>query len=200
MKQAVKWGSRTITVILAVFLLITVFCAASSRMSGGTPKILGLNVYAVLSGSMEPSIQVGSIILEKPNVNANSLKVGDVITFKASQDEFGGQNNDGSAILITHRIQAIKSLNGKLAFQTKGDSNDGPDAQLVQPANIIGQYNNIMIPYLGYYLNFMKTKLGIALLLILPGALLIVSAMVSLIREISKLQKKMNSATKTEGL
>jgi signal peptidase len=199
MKQAAKWGSRTITIILAVFLLFTVFCAASSRMSGGTPKILGLNVYEVLSGSMEPGIQVGSIILDNPNVNANSLKVGDVITFKASKDEFG-QNNDGSAILITHRIQAIKSLNGKLAFQTKGDSNDGPDAQLVPPTNIIGQYNNIRIPYLGYYLNFMKTKLGIALLLILPGGLLIVSAMVSLIREISKLQKKMNSATKTEGL
>ena len=187
-KRALKWGSNLITAILGIILVVTMYAAVSSHLSGGTPKIFGLQWYEVLSGSMEPRIQVGSVIFDKPNVNVNQLKVGDVITFKAPQNEFPGYTNPGNILIITHRIHKIVKQNGQLEFQTKGDANNAPDPMLVPTSNVIAQYDNITIPYLGYYLSFIKTKLGIGLLLVLPGALLIISTLISLFREISKLQ------------
>ncbi len=185
MKRAMKWGSNLITVILGIILVVTMYAAISSRIVGGAPEAFGLQWYEVLSGSMEPAIQVGSVIFDKPNVNVNSLRVGDVITFKAPNQEYGPKE-----LIITHRIHKIIHQNGQLMFQTKGDANNAPDPSLVPASNVIAQYDNITIPGLGYYLSFTKTKLGVALLLILPGVLLVIATMVSLLREIFKLEKR----------
>lgn len=179
LKRVLKWGGNVVSVILGVALLLTVYTAVTSRMYG-VPRVFGLQMYEVLSGSMEPGIHTGSVIFDKPGVNVKSLKVGDVITFKAPDD---------AKMLITHRIKQIKTQNGALAFQTKGDANDAADSQLVPAGNVVAQYDNITIPYLGYYLSFMKSKMGIIVLIIVPGALLILSTMFSLFREIMKLEK-----------
>ena len=189
-----KWGSNLITVVLGILLIVTMYAAVSSRLNKGNPSIFGLQWYEVLSGSMEPGIHTGSVIFDKPHVNTGNLKVGDVITFKAPDQEYGPKE-----MIITHRIRQITKQNGQLMFQTKGDANDTPDAKLVPATNVIAQYDNITIPYLGYYLNFTKTKLGIGLLLILPGALLIISTMVSLFREIGRLQKGSESGSKVKS-
>lgn len=182
-KRVLKWGGNLITVFLAVLMIVTAYIAISSRVNG-TPKVLGLQMYEVLSGSMEPGIHTGSVIFDKMGVDVKSLKVGDVITFKAADDP---------NMLITHRIIQVKSENGAPTFQVKGDANNAPDSTPVPAANVVAQYNNITIPYLGYYLNFMKSKMGIILLVIVPGALLIVSTMVGLFREILKLEKTKKS-------
>ncbi len=184
MKRVLKWGSNLITLILGVILIVTMYAAVSSRLSNGTPTIFGQQWYEVLSGSMEPRIHTGSVIFDSPKVNVNSLKVGDIITFKAPNQEYGANE-----LIITHRIHKIVHQNGQLLFQTKGDANNAPDPSLVPAGNVIAQYDNFTIPYLGYYLSFTKTKLGVGLLLILPGALLVLSTMVSLFREIARLQK-----------
>ncbi len=177
MKNVLKWSGNLVTVGLAVLLILTVYIAVTSRMYG-IPKAFGLQMYEVLSGSMEPGIRTGSVIFDKPGVKVNSLKVGDVITFKAADDP---------KMLITHRIVKVKTQDGAPAFQTKGDANDSADPSVVPAGNVVAQYDNITIPYLGYYLNFMKSKVGIILLIIVPGALLILSTMFSLFREIMKL-------------
>ncbi len=184
MKRMVRWMSNLVTIILGVLLIVTMYAAISSRLSNGTPTIFGQRWYEVLSGSMEPRIHVGSVIFDRPIGNVNALKVGDVITFKAPNQEYGANE-----LIITHRIHKIVEQKGQLLFQTKGDANNAPDPSLVPASSVIAQYDNFTIPYLGYYLNFTKTKLGVALLLILPGALLIISTMVGLFREISRLQK-----------
>lgn len=184
MKIALKWGSNILTVILGLLMVVTMYAAVSSRLSGGHPSVFGQQIYEVLSGSMEPKIHVGSVILDNPHVNTSQLKVGDVITFKAPGLEYGANET-----IITHRIHKIVDKNGQIFFQTKGDANPTPDPQLVPTSNVIAEYDNFTIPYLGYYLSFMKTKLGIGLLLILPGILLILSTMIGLFREIGKMSK-----------
>ncbi len=199
MKRVMKWGSNLITVILGVAMIVTMYAAVSSRLSqGGAPRIFGLQWYEVLSGSMEPGIKVGSVIFDKPNPNVSKLKVGDVITFKAPMSEFPGYTADNGQLIITHRIHRIVKHNGQIEFQTKGDANNAPDPSLVPASNVIAEYDNFTIPYLGYYLNFTKTKLGIGLLLILPGAILILSTFISLFREIMKLEKNGKSKDTTE--
>lgn len=180
MKTALKWGSNLVTIILAIFLVVTMYYAVSSKVKGGPPEIFGHRMYVVLSGSMEPVIRTGSIVVDDPNVDTKTLKVGDVVTFKASDDP---------NMLITHRIMAIETQDGQLAFQTKGDANDAPDTSLVPAQNIVAKYDNLTIPYLGFIMEFLKSKKGIALLLILPGTLLILSTVISLYREVNKLQK-----------
>ncbi|MGC7870030.1 signal peptidase I [Desulfosporosinus sp. SYSU MS00001] len=179
MKRVLKWGSTVVTVILGIALIVTVYTAVTSRIKG-VPEIGGLQMYEVLSGSMEPGIHTGSVIFDKPGVDAKTLRVGDVITFKAI---------DNPKMLITHRIVQVKTQDGAPAFQTKGDANDAADSGLVPAANVVAQYKNITIPYVGYYLNFMKSKMGIILLIIVPGALLILTTMISLFREIMKIEK-----------
>lgn len=196
MKRALKYGGNVVTVLLGLLLLVTVYAAVSSRVSGSNPRIFGLQWYEVLSGSMEPHLHVGSVIFDNSHVNANNLKVGDVITFHAPNDEYGSKE-----LIITHRIHKVVHQNGQIEFQTKGDANNAPDPSLVPTSNVIAQYDNITIPYMGYYLNFMKTKAGIGLLLILPGILLLVSTLTSLFKEISKLSnaKKQESLTRSES-
>ncbi|ODA41468.1 signal peptidase I [Desulfosporosinus sp. BG] len=179
MKRALKWGSNIVSVILGVVLILTVYTAVTSRVKG-VPEVFGLQMYEVLSGSMEPGIHTGSVIFDKPGVDVKSLKAGDVITFKAA---------DNPNMLITHRIIQIKTQDGALAFQTKGDANDAQDSGLVPAANIVAQYANITIPFVGYYLNLMKSKIGIILFIMAPGALLILCTMFGLFREIMKYEK-----------
>ncbi|MDR3601030.1 MAG: signal peptidase I [Desulfosporosinus sp.] len=179
MKRVLKWGGNLITLILAVLMVATLYISVSSRVNG-TPKVLGLQMYEVLSGSMEPGIHTGSVIFDKMGVDVKKLKVGDVITFKAA---------DNPKMLITHRIVQVKDNGGALAFQVKGDANDSADATPVEAANVVAQYDNITIPFVGFYLSFMKSTMGIILLIMVPGALLIISTMVGLFREILKIEK-----------
>lgn len=187
MKRVLKWGGNVVTVILTAVLILTVYAAVTSRVNG-VPKLFGYTMYEVLSGSMEPGIHTGSVIFDKPGVDAKSLKAGDVITFKAADDP---------KTLITHRIIEVEIQDGAPAFRTKGDANNAPDSGFVRASNVVAQYSNITIPYLGYYLNFMKSKMGIILLVIVPGALLILVTMIGLFREILKLENN-NKAEATK--
>ncbi|MDQ0188942.1 signal peptidase I [Alicyclobacillus cycloheptanicus] len=185
MKTALKWGNHVITTMLAILLFITLYCAVSSRVNGGTPTFFGRSLYEVLSGSMEPRIKVGSVIFDDQHVNTNGLRVGDVITFQVPHEP---------GLVVTHRIVGISTAEGQRVFQTKGDANSSKDDWQIPASDVIGQYSNVTIPYVGYYLNFLKTKLGVSLLMIVPGALLILFSILSLFREIVRLQKANGSA------
>ena len=113
-------------------------------------KIFGLQVYTVLSGSMEPEYQTGSIIYVK-SVEANELQVGDVITYKLTANTNA-----------THRIIEIFSNEdgNELRFRTKGDANDTADASHVKEGEILGK-TVFTIPYLGYIAVFIQRPPGI---------------------------------------
>lgn len=134
---------------LSVVLVITV------------PLLSGISPYVVLSGSMEPAIQTGSLaFIEK--TDAGSLKKGDIICFQSSP-----------STVTTHRIYSIAS-DGRIT--TKGDANRITDPKPVNPKNIIGKYR-FSVPFLGYGSAWIKTKQG----LIVCGMVLIFNAMISII-------------------
>lgn len=105
--------------ILVVFIVLTVALSLISRLNGSTPSVFGYSIYRVSSGSMEPELKVGDIILDKVVENPKDLKVGDVITFKS--DDYGD-------LLVTHKvIKAPYEENGKLMLQTRGVANELED-------------------------------------------------------------------------
>lgn len=139
-------------------------------MSGGKPNIAGYELLTVLSGSMEPGIMTGSVIAVKPVVKKENMQVGDVITY---------QSLDNAEVLITHRIIEVQNHSGNVSYLTKGDNNDAPDASPIPASHVVAHYQNIMIPYIGYILSFSKTTWGIILMMIVPGAILVISQMIN---------------------
>ena len=111
------------------------------------PKLLGYTQYAVISGSMEPNIPVGSIVYDK-EVEPEELEIGDVITYRLSGDT-----------LVTHRIVAIDDATQTV--QTKGDANEAEDGTPVPYSEIVG-LKAFHVPLLGYISIYGKTPLGIA--------------------------------------
>lgn len=161
MQKILKRVSNVITSLLIILLVCTIFIVIAMRASGAEgPKLFGYQFKTVLSGSMEPKIHTGSMIAIRPAENASHFKKGDVVTYRAEDD-----------ILITHRI--VKVRNHGKQYITKGDNNNAPDTKPVQRQNIVGAYAGFTLPYVGYATNFANSRGGSALLLILPGLLLL---------------------------
>lgn len=142
--RVLKNGIRIFTVVyLAVLLGLTV------------PLIFGYRVYAVLSGSMEPELPVGSVIYVAPQ-EYESIEVGDVITYKM---------NNGRTV-ITHRV--IEKNQQEQMFYTKGDANGTPDAKAVPWDEVEGvvKFSAAGLGYLTIFLESTPGKLFLAALLL----------------------------------
>ncbi|PYG87096.1 signal peptidase [Ruminiclostridium sufflavum DSM 19573] len=111
---------------LAVFLLLTstLVSVLLTRYSGATPSIFGYQLYTVQSGSMSPTLPIGSIILSKKTDDAAALKAGDIVTFSLN------------GAVVTHRIIEVINDNG-IKYRTKGDNPDNTaDIELLSPDNV----------------------------------------------------------------
>ncbi|MDH2886634.1 signal peptidase I SipW [Bacillus cytotoxicus] len=185
MKFVWKIMSNVISFVLFALMVFLAFVVISSKASGGEPTIMGYQFKTVLSGSMEPTFLTGSVIAIEPTKDGSKYQKGDVITFKESDTK-----------IVTHRIIDVQNANGKVMYVTKGDNNNGPDMKPVLAENVIGKYEDITVPYVGYLLNYANSKAGAALLLIIPGLFLLgysVFSISSAIRSIDK-EKKNKSA------
>ena len=113
-------------------------------------RLVGFQVFSVLSGSMEPSYHVGSLIYVK-KIDPQELKSGDVITFMLDEDT-----------VATHRIVEMvpdEKDPTVYRFRTKGDANETVDGKLVHYKNVIGK-PVFTIPYLGYVANYIQHPPG----------------------------------------
>ncbi|MDR4948301.1 signal peptidase I SipW [Neobacillus cucumis] len=187
MRKINKWISKIVSFTIYGLLVCLVITLITSKISGGTQTFFGHEILTVLSGSMEPNIKTGSIISVTPMTKVKDLKKGDIITYKAV---------DAPNTLITHRIIKVQKSNESLQFITKGDNNDGIDIFPVPAANIVAQYDHFTIPFLGYLLSFVKSKLGSVLMLILPGFLLINWSISSIWKTIKVMVSKKEYPTK----
>lgn len=106
--------------------------------------ICGIVPYVVLSGSMEPTIDTGSICLINKNVNIKNVKEKDIIAFKLQ---------DGT--LVTHRVVEITDE----GIVTKGDNNEDVDSNLINKNNYVGK-NIFWIPKVGYVVKVFQTTKG----------------------------------------
>ena len=136
-----------------------------------------IKFFVVQSGSMEPSIKTGGIVMVKP---MDDYKINDVISF-------------GKATRIksptTHRIYDIKVVEGKPYYITKGDANNAPDQREVSKSEIIGKVL-FDIPYLGYAVDFAKKPIGFALIIIIPAVIIISDEIKKIYGEVNKKKKK----------
>jgi len=139
---------------------------------------LNWHVNAVLSGSMEPAIEVGSLVVTRPT-KPEEVVVGDIITFRPVSV---GENT------ITHRVTGI-GQSSSIYFETKGDANDKPDPFTVPAQNLIGKICFIT-PSWGYFTEFLKTPIGFLFAVVIPGVVIITSYILAVLRALGGLKKE----------
>ncbi len=154
--KAVKIIIRTINtlIVTAAVILAVMFVGV---------RLLGVQLYAVLSGSMEPEYPVGSLIYVVKTDPAE-LTQGDVITYYLTGET-----------VSTHRIvEVIPDENDSESFQfrTKGDANDTVDAGLVDSDRLIGK-PVVTFPKLGYFASYIQSSSGKRAALAVGGALIL---------------------------
>ncbi len=109
-------------------------------------RLVGFQVFTVLSGSMEPTYHTGALIYVK-KVDPYTIQVGQPITFLLTEDT-----------VATHRVVEIvkdETDPNVIRFRTKGDANEVEDGSLVHYKNVIG-VPVFSIPYLGYVADFIQ--------------------------------------------
>jgi len=142
--------SKTIKKIWNIISAVLVALAVLLAVALVGVRLVGLKPYVVLSGSMEPTYHVGSLIYVK-SVDYRELKVGDPITYMIDKDT-----------VVTHRIVEIlpdEQDPEVIRYFTKGDANDTADGSSVHYRNIIGK-PVFSLPGLGYLANYIQHPPG----------------------------------------
>ena len=135
------WNIFTSALVVLAVLLALLLVGA---------RLIGLQVFTVLSGSMEPTYHTGSLIYVK-KVDATKLSEGTVITFMLDEDT-----------LATHRIVGVvpdEEDPSVIRYRTKGDANESEDGSLVHYKNVVGT-PVFTIPKLGYLANYIQHPPG----------------------------------------
>ena len=143
MSKGIKKICSVLSTVLVIVAVLLAVALVGVRVVGYTP-------YTILSGSMEPTYHVGSLIYVK-KVDTSTLEAGDPITFALSEDT-----------IATHRIVEVvpdEEDASVIRFRTKGDANETVDGALVHYKNVLGK-PVFTIPYLGYVADYMQHPPG----------------------------------------
>lgn len=171
-------ASRSLRVALklgfvAIVLLFVVY--AAPQMAGAEQS------YVVTSGSMEPVLSPGDVIIVY-DTSAENIQEGDIITFVEEGDK-----------TVTHRVVGTVEEGDRVLFETQGDSNDEVDPAPVRPGNIVGEVPTFVLPVLnqpaalhiplmGHIIGFAGTDYGYVLMVGVPVALLLINEVWSFTR------------------
>lgn len=159
-----KVFGKVVNILLVLILIITSYTIVDAKIKNLPPTIFGHQVYYVLSGSMEPTIKTGSIILVKKRTNLTKIKTGEIITFKMPYNE---------QILVTHRIIETLKNNEQLFYITKGDANLVKDPWIIDKNSIVSVYSGVTIPFIGYIYKEIHSSFITYFLLISLGLVLL---------------------------
>lgn len=133
------------------------------------------NLYVVTSGSMEPDIGVGSVVLVSEK-NFGYVE-GDVISFLKNGE------------LVTHRVVDLVDEKGEIGYTTKGDANSNVDFGVVERGDVVGSVWGV-IPKLGYVVEWVKKPEGFIVVVVIPATILIWEEMRKMGKEVKKWRKK----------
>jgi len=153
---------------LAAILAIGLLLVVSIFPITGNYKFL-----TVLSGSMEPTVKTGSVVLVQPQ---NNYKIGDIITFGPVSK---------TRPPTTHRIYEIEVQAGVPIYLTKGDANKAPDVREVSKIDIIGKVL-FVAPFIGYAVSAVQQPYGFILIIIVPALIVIYDEAQKIFMEIKK--------------
>ena len=149
-------------IILIAAFLVTLMVFSSSR-NNGIASLFGIMPMSVQTDSMAPTFKAGDLIFVKKIDDLNALSKDDVITFYIIIED--------ARALNTHRIAEVKEADGSKSFVTRGDNNMIDDEIPVYPSDIVGKWTGKKIVGGGKVLNFLRSKTGFFVCIVIPMAL-----------------------------
>jgi signal peptidase I len=140
------------------FLLWTVAgLAAGLALAMLVPLAFHCRPLTVMSGSMEPTINTGDVVVAR-QISPLDARRGDVVSFR---------DPDRGGLLVTHRVRSMSRSGDKVTFVTKGDANNSSERWRVGTNDKISR-TTYRIPAVGRVLAFSHTRQGILMLVLLP--------------------------------
>lgn len=173
-------------------LLVAAIVAIAFLLVG--VRLIGLTPYAVLSGSMEPTYHVGSLIYVR-HAEPHQVQVGDPITFVVNEDLLVATHRVVNIDIHTSRQEMVTGEDGSTTtvevpleefvyyFYTKGDANEAADGAPVYYENLIG-IPVFTIPYLGYLSSWLQTREGSIMGICIGIVLIMLIFMPDLLRKV----------------
>lgn len=180
-KNLIKVLSVLVNLLLITATLICFYIVVQG-VTGDYIDFRGYRFFYVITGSMEPTIEAGSLIIIK-KVDPETLEEGDIIAYISRDPAIYGMVN-------THRVVKIyeDEERGGREFTTKGDANNEVDILRVTPGDIQGKvirYSN-SAKWLSIFLVFINTKAGFFVVVLVPVMMFTVFSVRGFVKEFQK--------------
>lgn len=180
-RDVLSWVLVVLAVLIMIFTVVAVsVCDRNDR------NIFGFKAFIVTSDSMKATDFAAGDIIFCHEVDPETLKIGDIITFESQDPASYGE-------VVTHKIRDIRITDkNNLWFVTYGTTTGVDDEYPVLSTFILGKYTG-RIPFAGRFFNFLRTPLGYGLCIFLPFVLLIISQALNCIRLFRQYKKEKNA-------
>jgi signal peptidase I len=161
-----KIGSAlsNLALVIAVIICLTVVVQVTTN---GYVQIGGFSLFRIVTGSMEPELPVGSLIVCQ-DVPVSQIQERDIVCFRSKNPQILGQ-------IVTHRvINTVVREDGSVLLETKGDANLSADAEYVTQDNLIGKVNYYSKDrdFMASFVNILTDKIGFLILILFPTLLI----------------------------
>lgn len=178
-------------IVLILALLITIMVFSSGR-NNGVANLMGYIPMTVESDSMKPTFVKDDLIICKEVDDIYTLKEGDVITFWTIID--------GKKVKNTHRIVSVNEFEGTRSFVTRGDNNNQDDTLPAYAGDIIGKWTEVRLGGFGKVMNFLRTKTGFFICIVIPMAIFFLVELYKFIVTLVELKKPQLTADDEEEI
>ena len=184
-KKALSALGKVASIVIVALEVIIIFFLVISRIQGDVPSLFGYQMYFIQTGSMEPYLEIGDVIISKKydGEELSAGKNGDVITYIGKTGEYKDK-------LITHRVSEIDGDN----VIAQGDANNTQDPSITKDdVKAVMVYKTVVIDKL---YKITSTVWGFLLLIVAPMIIIMVTEVISIVKEIKNGEKE---ADENEG-
>ena len=194
-KKKYKGLAGWIALVLALIICIFVI---SQVLSKGYISVGGYSLFRVATGSMEPALQVGSLLISQ-ETDIAEIQEGDIVNFRAKETGMFG-------VIITHRVIGVHvDSYGTHFLETKGDANQYADSAYVEQSNLIGKvvYFTGEGNVLAAIVQFLTSNLGFMICIVLPclviGIMVMRDTVGTMKKELDTMKKELDQPEHTQG-
>ncbi len=152
--------NRTLNILGNLIFVVVLLVVLGAFLA---THFLDITFHTIVSESMTPLINVGDVVALNERAEAEDIKVGDIIAFRAP----------GVDIPVTHRVIVASDIEGEITFRTQGDALEEADPWTLSPEQLLGKII-FHIPKLGHLTKLLRTKYGFGLLMVIPAFMILV--------------------------
>ena len=130
-RQIQKWMGWLISAGLVLVVALCLYVVVQV-LSYGYANLGGFMMFRVVTGSMEPEIPTGALLIAR-EVPIETVQLGDIVCFRTQLSDIWGK-------IVTHRVVGItENPVGNILLETKGDANLASDIFFVDQSNFVGK-------------------------------------------------------------